>query len=288
MISIPKYNFHKTKYGEELLIDVVKIKDIAKYIEKHPTHILSYYDITFIQQGTGCFTLNDSKYDLKPGDVVFSTPGDIRSWNNKNTPDGYALIFEEEFLLSFFNDPLFLQNLSYFNIKRSTAKISIIQIQERINSLIDNIILEINNFQAKDKHLLRALLYEMLTLLNREFQKQNTTEETNQYTNRHINSFTHLLNTNFKDHHDTQYYADKLCISPNYLNEVTQKAFGTNAKSYILNKLITEAKKMLTFSDLSVSEISDSLNFSSSSYFIRLFRNHTNLTPAQYRNSINR
>ena len=34
MKSIPQYHFHKTKYGEELLIDVVSLDNIRKYIER--------------------------------------------------------------------------------------------------------------------------------------------------------------------------------------------------------------------------------------------------------------
>lgn len=171
MKFIPLYKFYKNKYGEELLIDVVSLDSIRQYIGKHPVHTLSYFDITFITSDNGSFSLNDEHYTLCRGDVLFSRPGEIRAWDKNDLPHGYALIFEEEFLLSFFNDRFFIQNLLYFSRDRVSAKINVAGIYPRLNDLIQNIIAEINNEQSKDKHLLRALLYEMLMLLNREYAK---------------------------------------------------------------------------------------------------------------------
>ena len=282
MKSIPQYHFHKTKYGEELLIDVVSLDSIRKYIERYPIHVLSYYDITFITKDTGAFSIEDKKYVLQPGDVIFSKPGEIRSWDKSRIPQGFALIFEEDFLLSFFNDTSFLRNLSYFNKKHVTAKINISSIQSRIDQLLQNILEEINNYQSKDNHILRAQLYEILMLLNREYLKSTIIVE-NKTQNRHINSFISLVEKHYKTIHNTACYADKLCITPNYLNEIVYKTTGISAKAYIQNRIIREAKKQLTYTNLSISEISDDLNFDNVSYFIRFFRNHTGLTPLQYR-----
>lgn len=286
MKTIPHYNFHKTKYGEELLIDIVRLKDIQKYIQKDPVHTLSYFDITFIES-TAIFSIDSKSYILKTGDVVFSKPGEVRAWEDKNSiPEGYALIFEEEFLLSFFNDSQFIQNLSYFSSERKTPVINISEIKLRTDYLLQNITAEINDYESKDKHILRALLYEILMLLDREYRKQNTSwKGTEKTTNRHASSFIELVNKSFKRYHDTGYYADKLCITPNYLNEIIKRATGINAKLYIQNKLVSEAKRMLTYTSLSISEIAESLNFDSSSYFIRFFRKHTSYTPLQYRNN---
>lgn len=172
MKSIYRYNFYKTKYGEELLIDVVTLDSIRQHINKHPLHTLSYYDITFITSGAGHLTMDGERYALCRGDIVFSKPGEVRAWDKCDLPQGYALIFEEEFLLSFFNDRSFIQNLSYFSRDRASAKMTAVGIYSRIENLIQNIIAEINNGQSKDKHILRALLYEILTLLNREYSKQ--------------------------------------------------------------------------------------------------------------------
>ena len=57
--AIPEYNFHKTKYGAELLIDIVALKNIKKYLPQKLLHRLTYYDITFITEGEGHFSINE-------------------------------------------------------------------------------------------------------------------------------------------------------------------------------------------------------------------------------------
>ena len=77
---IPRYTFLKNKYGSELLVDIVELKDIKKYVVKSSVHTLTYYDITFITEGEGSFILDNHTYRGGVGDVFFSKPGEIRSW----------------------------------------------------------------------------------------------------------------------------------------------------------------------------------------------------------------
>jgi len=290
MKTIPRYDFHKTKYGDELLIDVVPLSYIKKYIDIHPVHTLTYFDITFIEHGPGSISIDNNRYEISSGDIVFSMPGDIRAWNDKQLPEGHALIFEEEFLISFFNDPQFVRNLAFFSHRKTSSRINICNIEDKIKNLLQDILAEINNYTSKDEHILRALLYEILMLLNREYQKQNNESSAvnAKSPNRYAESFTNLVNEDFTRYHHIQYYADRLCITPNYLNEVVKKATGINPKRYIRNKIFAEAKKLLTYTSFSISEISEKLGYEDTSYFIRSFRKETNSTPLQYRNQTKR
>lgn len=172
--NIPQYDFYKHKYGDELLIDVVPLNTIKKYLKEQPVHILTYYDITLITSGEGEFLIDHQANRVKPQEIIFTRPGEIRKWDDKTIQDGFALIFEEEFLLSFFNDPAFLRNLSYFHTERRSSKLSLDKkAYGRISELISEIDKEIKDYQSKDKHLLRALLYETLMLLNRLYASSN-------------------------------------------------------------------------------------------------------------------
>jgi AraC-like DNA-binding protein len=284
MQSIPQYAFHKTKYGDELLIDVVTLPYVKKFVTKHPVHRLTYYDITLITCGTGFFRIDTQEYNVKEGDVIFSRPGEIRHWDKDNITDGFALIFEEEFLLSFFNDPGFLKHLAYFQPGSASKIILESIIYKRILGLIENIKHEIDAYRVKDKHILRALLYETLMLLHREYTTVNGLPCGNRKTtNTHIDKFTDLVNSNFKCYHSTRYYADKLCITPNYLNEIIKSATGVSAKQYIQDRIILEVKKMLSYTNLQISEIAVDLGFDDLSYFIRFFHRQTGFTPMEYR-----
>lgn len=285
--NILRYTFYKKKYGSELLVDVVELKDIKKYVAKSAVHTLTYYDITFITEGKGSFILENRTYQAGVGDVFFSKPGEIRSWDTESIMNGYALIFEDEFLSAFFKDSLFVQHLSYFNPMKASLKINLPEHSFlRVLKLLQSIKDEIDTFKQNDVHVLRAQLYETLMLLSRFYLQSAEGEEVNKEgRNLYLGRFIQLVDQLFKEQRTVGYYAGKLCITPNYLNEIVSTAMQVSAKQYIQNKVMEEAKKMLAYTDLSVSEVALRLNYEASSYFCRCFRQYTGKTPLAYRKS---
>lgn len=282
-MPLARYDFLRTKYGEELLIDLISLDDLRKYIRATPAHRLSYYDITIISQGQGSFVVDDHERKIEPGTIIFSSPGQIREWIVDDIPKGHALIFEEEFLCTFFNDAQFVQDLSYFNnyeqepfIKLEAADLTL------INKLLNDIMSEISSFKDNDKHVLRALLYQVLILLNRKFMSAHKISE-NRKMNRYVKGFIDMVDANHRTHRSVDHYAQQLNITSGHLNSLVKEYFGTNAKKYILKRNILEAKRLLRYSDMNVDGIAGSLNYENTNYFIRAFREHTGLTPLQFR-----
>ena len=283
--SIPRYTFYKTKYGSELLVDVVELKYVKRFLTKGTVHTLTYYDITFITEGEGNFSIDNQTHKVIPCDVLFSKPGEIRNWDTGHIVNGYALIFEDEFLSSFFKDPLFVQHLSFFNVGRKSAGLHLSnELYVRMLHLLSDIKTEIDSYKQNDVHVLRALLYEALMLLDRAYQKMLSDGSTHkEASNTRISKFMEWVGADLREHHSVQYYADKLCITPNYLNESVSSAMGISAKQYIQNKVVEEAKRLLVYTELPISEIAFELHFSTVSYFVRCFRQCTGETPLSYR-----
>lgn len=287
--SIPQYTFFKTKYGSELLIDVVELKYVKKFLRENPTHTLTYYDITFITEGEGSFSIDNQDYVAAPRDVIFSQPGEMRNWDIENIANGYALIFEDKFLSAVFKDSLFVQHLSFFSFGMHSSCMHLPdELYIRILQLLKDIKTEIDTYRQNDVHVLRALLYEILMLLDRTYRKMIPAGSVNKEgSNAYIRKFIELVNDCFREQHSVRYYADKLCITPNYLNEITNSVMRVSAKQYIQDKIIEESKRLLAYTDASVSEIAFGLHFSTISYFVRFFRLHTGMTPLSYRKKYN-
>ena len=287
--SIPRYTFHKNKYGSELLMDVVELKYVKKFLAESSVHTLTYYDITFITEGEGSFSIDNRSYEAFPQDVFFSKAGEIRNWDTHHITNGYALIFEDEFLSSLFSDSMFVRHLAFFKPEKISAKLRLPdELYTRVLQVLHNIKTEIDSYKQNDNdvHVLRALLYEVLMLLERAYQKAVSNEEIptdKEINNTHIDRFIHLVGTHLKEQHSVRFYAEKLCITPNYLNEIITSAMGLSAKQYIQNKVIDEAKRLLAYTDAPISDIAFELHFSTVSYFIRCFRQHTGETPLLYR-----
>ncbi|MGG0791743.1 AraC family transcriptional regulator [Peribacillus simplex] len=74
-------------------------------------------------------------------------------------------------------------------------------------------------------------------------------------------------------------------LNPSYLSQLFIKETGIPVSEYIQRQRIEEAKRLLILTDYTVSEISFILNFNDQSYFTKVFKKHTDVTPRQFRNS---
>lgn len=278
---IKRYNFHKFKYGNELLIDFIPLHALEKYICDAGPHILSYYDITLITKGEGRFLLDDNIFEVAPGNVFFSSPWQVRQWELETIPEGMVLIFEEQFLNIFLNDADFIPTLTYFNADTPFLKLNA-ENMTYVTSVMKSISDEMANFRRNDTQLLKALLLQILIWLNRNFSNQHP-EKGCLAINRYMSTFSNLVKEYFERYHNTCFYASQLNITSGHLNDLCKKQFGVSAKRFITNKIMSEAKKMILFSDAPVSEIADRLNYPDASYFIRSFRKYTGMTPLEFR-----
>lgn len=77
--------------------------------------------------------------------------------------------------------------------------------------------------------------------------------------------------------------AEQVHLSPNYLSDMLKRETGMNAQDRIHCYLIEEAKNQLLSTDKSISELAYALGFEYPSYFSRLFKTKTGMTPAEFR-----
>ncbi len=77
--------------------------------------------------------------------------------------------------------------------------------------------------------------------------------------------------------------ADLTGFSPSYLSRLFHREVGITLTRYIIEKRVDAAKNMLAFSELTNTEITNYLCFSSESHFIEVFKKYTQMTPGEYR-----
>lgn len=289
MKQIKLYRFYKRKYGTELLIDVLALDYIKDGIRRAPIHRETFYCIILITDGYEEVSVNGHKRFVRAGDVICSCPGEVWSWQSEPKLEGIVLIFEEAFLLSFFNDPQFLERFSYLHSDRTSPFLHTDEaLQERLHHLLMLMKAEIDDHKNKDQHILRAMLYETLMLLVRAENIDDYEPAMNDISiSRYVGDFVRMVDAEYSDRRDVEYYADKLCITSNYLNKIIKQTLGTTAKLYIQRKVSEEAVRLLVYTSLAVTEIAEHLHFESSSYFVRFFKKQTGQTPLQYRKNRN-
>ncbi|SJN47202.1 Transcriptional regulator, AraC family [Sphingobacterium sp. JB170] len=83
------------------------------------------------------------------------------------------------------------------------------------------------------------------------------------------------------------YFAEKLFVSAHYLNDMLKNLTGQTTQQHIQNQLLEKAKELLSTTELSVSEIAYQLGFEYPQSFNKVFKNKTNQTPLEFRQSFN-
>lgn len=95
--------------------------------------------------------------------------------------------------------------------------------------------------------------------------------------------FYDLVFLHFKEHRNTAFYADKLCITPCYLAMVTRQVCHETPKQAIDRQVTLEMKYILQNTDMTAEQIADYMNFPDTSYMCRFFRRHAGMTLSEYR-----
>lgn len=95
--------------------------------------------------------------------------------------------------------------------------------------------------------------------------------------------FISLVGIHFREHRDTAFYAQQLCLASHYLSPLIREASGESPSTWITKAVISEAKVLLKQSDKTVLQISEELGFPNSPFFCRYFKRETGMTPSEYR-----
>lgn len=87
----------------------------------------------------------------------------------------------------------------------------------------------------------------------------------------------------FREHREVNWYADKLCVTPNYLSEVSRKISGYAANYWISRYTVLDISRLLRDRSLTFARISDMFGFSSPAYFSRYVQQHLGVSPTAFR-----
>jgi AraC family transcriptional regulator, transcriptional activator of pobA len=92
-----------------------------------------------------------------------------------------------------------------------------------------------------------------------------------------------LVDQFFRGEHQLGFYAEKLGMTVDRLNDHVKRATGVTAGHLIRQRILTEAKRQLVFTTQPIQEIAEELAFSDPSHFARFFRKNTGTTPHDFR-----
>lgn len=282
-MKIKKHDFVRRKYNREFLIDCVFFSEAERKVTIGEPFCFNFHGIFIQNEGKAKISINNEIAPLKKGSFIFLRANQVREWLMVS-PDfsGYLLIFENEFIETFFKDHLFVHRFQFFQTNYPAILNCNDQfLFEQIN-LCKKVSIELENLQDDSHHYVRALLYSLFIQINRNYIKEYKLS-TQLYKDDITLRFRKCIEENIRQKQNVQAYADLLNISRSQLNKAIQKTTGKSTSEIIRERLLTEIKSDLLYSDKTISEIVFDLGFSDTSNFVRFFKRYAGCTPSEFR-----
>lgn len=232
-----------------------------------------------VNKGYAFIKIDDINYPLKEGSFVYLHPGHLLKvlFASEDLIVNY-LLFQFDFLADF---PLLLKaDVSDFVGKHPYRQLSV-EDSDLTNRYFEFINDRIHDDKA-DMYVTKGLLFSMILEISRIYSGKNMTLDMSR-TDELVDVFFCLLHKHFMNQREAKFYADKLCISDKHLMRSVKTKTGMTVHFWISDFVIREAKMLLRATNMTVTEISEQLNFPNSSFFARFFRRHTSMSPLAFR-----
>lgn len=281
------------------LISVVKVADM-QFVEDAvwKQFTLNFYCISLKRDVSGVVKYGQQYYDYSKGVMTFIAPNQLQSLDVPHSElleaaqgDGYAMLIHPDFLYGH-QLATAIKNYGFFSYAVNEA----LHLSEREEEHIVEIFKKIDEeYQRIDKHTQDIILSQIDLLLNystRFYERQFITRK--KVSNDLLLTFDELLTAHFYNEQpqisglpSVSFFAEKLFVSPHYLNDMLKNLTGQTTQQHIQNKLIERAKELLSMTNLTVSEIAYQLGFEYPQSFNKLFKNKMNISPLEFRSNFN-
>lgn len=241
-------------------------------------HRHDFFHLHFVEKGKGTHRIDFKTYSLDKNQVYVMKPGQVHAWDISPGVKGIVLEFTSESLPPDLRKSLDL--VAGLNSVPDMLSLKNPQDIKRIQFVFESMLEEFQKQKSAYQVVLQHQLSELLILLLRtsgvEWSVQKPLESL-------MDQFQSLLDESYSQEHSVEFYAKKLGMTPKALTMRASRAFGKSAREMIQERVLVEAKRLLVYSKLSISEVGYQLGYQDPNYFIRFFRENVGVTPLAFR-----
>jgi AraC-like DNA-binding protein len=292
--------FRQLPKPEHPLICVFKAESVERLrIEESISWLYDFYAIGLKRVSNAQdakLKYGQQQYDFDNGIMSFIAPGQVLSLALDEhvkaiKQSGWMMLVHPDF---FWNTPLaqIVRQYDFWDYSVHEA----LFLSEKEEAILVHILQTIQqechlNIDKFTKSIIISHIETLLNYANRFYHRQFITRE--QANHQVLERLEKLLNEYFncdgvaKGLPTVAYVAQSLNLSPKYLSSLLKVLTGQNTQQHIHEKLIEKAKEKLSTTNLSISEIAYGLGFEHIQSFSKLFKNKTNLSPVEFRQSFN-
>ncbi len=254
--------------------------DTSQYIFSIDAFVIGY-----IQDGHSVMEINNVSYNLDPGCLFILAPTHTCRLQ-KHNPD-----FKVRLLLLNSNEYNLSVHLSYIVKSERWMKTyfnPVIKLTDQeaytINRCTDRIVEQINRKECPNRmeFMKLAVTWHHMELDNILQERGDEKNDNNMPLTRQQHLARKLYNlvvNNFRKEHQVRFYSEQMCLTPQYLNQITTHTFGKTLSAIITDQLFTTARGMILASDMSLQEIANELNFPDQASFSKFIKKAAGVSP---------
>jgi AraC-like DNA-binding protein len=251
----------------------------------HSAHRHVFYHLVCFTGGNGSHSIDFTNFPVQEGQIYFMTPGQVHRWNFEVHPDGYVINFSDNFLRNFLLSPTYLDRFSFFS---GNGQDSVVQmnspIKEKVYGILESMLGFYLEQAEKDPDMLRTQLLQLFLTVQAGIETEKLPHPPAVTQKQQLLvSWKKLIEQHYKTLRRPSEYAELLFVTPNHLNALCQDLLGRSAGEVIRDRVLLEAKRLLTNAGMTATEIAYELNFQDNSYFNRFFKKYEGVTPDQFR-----
>lgn len=265
--------------GEETLGITLFRHSVKGRNEFEQPHKHDFYMLFFVEKGSGVHNVDFTQYTVIDYQVYFIRLGQVHNWSLDVDTSGFQLMLSADVISIFSNlgkFPFFEQSVpSCLSLNKKEF--------EDFKTHLHEIELLLSDNDTLTKEIVLLRLHLLLKLLQKQYLNQFPEHDSSTKPEKIIKGFTGLIDDHFSKEPSVNFYADKLNITPNYLNILSQKYLKVPASDVIKQRTILEAKRLLTSTDLSIKEIGYQLGFNDNTYFTKVFKKYAGKTPGDFK-----
>jgi AraC family transcriptional activator of pobA len=250
----------------------------------------NYFTMLFVKDAYADYTTDDITFKMEPGTIFFTNPGHFRSFVWFEITDVYLIAFSESFLKKNITGDVF-QEFPF--LVTETVNPRTLN-KEDFEDFEDSCIELFKAFESKSiykQKIIGNLLMILLLKIKEAFWKDYNPIYEGNKSSQIVKTFKANLESHFRDlvegRTEVQFrvtnYAELQNLHENYLNTVVKTKTGKSVRSWMTEKMISEAKSLLLHTVQSNKEISAKLGFIESAHFSNYFKKHTGISPSLYR-----
>ena len=237
-------------------------------------HTHNCSELFYVIDGQGQFLIEDQTYPVSASDLVIVNPNVAHTEVSLNaSPLKYIVLGVEGLELTATNND---DNTNFCIINFKTHK-------DNILLCLQNMLTEIETKHPGYEIVCQDLMEILIVLLGRQTNFATILTPVNKKASRLCGSTKRYIDAHYQENITLDQLADVCHVSKYHLAHAFTEEYGISPINYLISRRISEAEHLLKTTDLSLSLISSTTGFSSSSYFAQIFRKQKGMSPTEFR-----